>query len=161
MRTLVSECASLLPIEPVLIHADADPLTVVRTATSHPATRLLGVVDDDGKLVGVLPLLRLVETVVIRVSPETLLAGDADLDEAARFGFEVGARRISDIMLPPVSILGTSTVDEAFRLMHARHQSGLIVVDEEGRPTGYLDLLEVAVRYLEVLERTPPTSASA
>jgi CBS domain-containing protein len=113
---------------------------------------VIGVVDGDGKLVGVLPLLRLVETVVARVSPETLLAGDADLSEAARFGHEVGARRIQDIMLAPVSIRGSATAEDAFRLMHQRHQSGLIVVDDDGRPTGYLDLLELALRYLEALE---------
>jgi CBS domain-containing protein len=159
-RTPVSECADLLPIEPVLVSIDADPLEVVRMAAGHPATRMIGVIDPDGRLIGVVPLLRLVETVVARVSPETLLAGDADLAEAARFGTEVGARRIADIMLAPVSIVGTRTVDEAFRLMHARHQSGLIVVDDEGKPTGYLDLLEVALRYLDALE-PPASSASA
>jgi CBS domain-containing protein len=149
----VADCARLLPIDPVLVQRDADPLSIVRKAAAQPATRLIGVVDGTGRLVGVLPLLRLVETVVARVSPETLLAGDADLTEAARFGAEVGARRIDDIMLPPVSIHGSATIDEAFRLMHQRHHSGLIVVDDDGRPTGYLDLLELALRYLEALEK--------
>jgi CBS domain-containing protein len=157
-RTTVSECARLLPIEPVLVRSGDDPLSVVRDAANHPATRIIGVVDDAGKLVGVLPLLRLVETVVARVSPETLLAGDADLREAARFGHEVGANRIADIMLPPISIVGSATVDDAFRLMHIKHQSGLIVVDDDGRPIGYLDLLELALRYLEALE--PPAGSA-
>lgn len=151
-RTTVSECARLLPIEPLLVSRDADPLSVVRKAANQPATRLIGVVDATGMLVGVLPLLRLVETVVARVSPETLLAGDADLNEAARFGNEIAAHRVEDIMIPPVSIQGSATVDEAFRLMHQRHHSGLIVVDDQNRPTGYLDLLELALRYLEALE---------
>jgi hypothetical protein len=38
--------------------------------------------------------------------------------------------------------------------MHAEHQSGVHVVDRDGRPTGYLDLLELALRYLAALE--PP-----
>jgi CBS domain-containing protein len=61
-------------------------------------------------------------------------------------------------MLPPASIKETATVDEAFRLMHARHLSGLYVVDDNGRPTGYLDLLEVSLRYLEALEASPPAA---
>lgn len=157
-RTPVSVCATLLPIEPVLVEQDADPLSIVRDAAEHPETRLIGVIDAGGVLVGVLPTLRLAETVVARVSPETLLAGLADLDEAARFGHEVGARRVSDVMLPPATIKGTATVDDAFRLMHARHLSGLYIVDENGRPTGYLDLLEVSLRYLEALEADPPTA---
>jgi len=157
-QTPVSVCANLLPIEPLLVDQDADPLSIVRVAAAQPETRLIGVIDASGVLVGVLPTLRLAETVVARVSPETLLAGLADLDEAARFGHEVGARRVSDVMLPPATIMGSATVDEAFRLMHARHLSGLYVVDENGRPTAYLDLLEVTIRYLEALEAAPPAS---
>ncbi len=157
-QTLVSECARLLPIQPLLVEQDRDPLSLVRDAAAQPETRLIGVVDASGILVGVLPTLRLAETVVARVSPETLLAGAADLEEAARFGHEVGARRVSDVMLPPASIKGTATVDDAFRLMHARHLSGLYVVDDAGRPTDYLDLLEVTIRYLEALEADPPAA---
>jgi hypothetical protein len=157
-QTPVSVCAALLPIEPLLVDQDADPLSIVRAAAAQPETRLIGVVDPAGVLVGVLPTLRLAETVVARVSPETLLAGLADLDEAARFGHEVGARRVSDVMLPPATIRGTETVDDAFRVMHARHLSGLYVVDGDGRPTGYLDLLEVTVRYLEALEGARSTT---
>lgn len=157
-QTPVSVCANLLPIGPLLVDQDADPLSIVRDAAEHPETRLIGVTDASGVLVGVLPTLRLAETIVARVSPETLLAGLADLEEAARFGHEVGARRVSDVMLPPATIKGTATVDDAFRLMHARHLSGLYVVDESGRPSGYLDLLEVSLRYLEALEASPPAS---
>src|SRR5918995_1126688 len=155
-QTPVSACMKLLPIEPLLVQQGADPLSIVRAAAAQPETRLIGVLDADGVLVGVLPTLRLAETVVARVSPETLLAGLADLEEAARFGHEVGARRVSDVMLPPASIQASATVDDAFRLMHARHLSGLYVVDAAGRPTGYLDLLEVTIRYLEALEGDGP-----
>jgi len=110
-ETPVSACVDLLPIDPVLVSDGADPLTVVRQAAAHPATRLLGVVDAQGMLVGVLPILRLAETVVARVSPETLLAGPADLEEAARFGSEVAARRVSDVMLPPASVSAGDSID--------------------------------------------------
>lgn len=156
---LVSDCMGTLPIEPLLVDADADPLTIVRMAAGQPATRIIGVVDADGLLIGSLPVLRLAETIVARVSPETLLAGLADLDEAARFGAEVGARRVADVMLPPVSIEGSATVDDAFRLMHRHHLSGVYVVDAAGRPQGYLDLLEVMIRYLEALEADRPSGA--
>lgn len=159
-QALVSECANLLPIDPLLVSGDVDPLSIVRASAARPATRVIGVVDRDGTLVGILPVQRLVETVIARVSPETLLAGTADLEEAARFGKEIGAHRVADVMLPPLSIRGTATVDAAFRLMHAEHQSGLHVVDDDGRPTGYLDLLELALRYLEALEPTDSSDPS-
>ena len=157
--TPVEACASLLDVGSLLVAQDDDPITFVRRAAAQPQTRLIGVVDPAGILVGIVPTLRLAETVVARVSPETLLAGTADLDEATRFGTEVGARRVADIMLPPATVRPTDTVDSAFRLMHRRHLSGAYVIDERGKPVGYLDLLEVTLRYLEAIESGPSTDA--
>lgn len=148
----VAESVALLPIEPLLVHPEDDPLVVMRLASEHPQTRVLGVVDAAGRLVGVLSIVRLAEAVIVRVSPETLLADISDLADAARFGHAVAARTVADVMLPPAAISATATIDEAFRRMHARHLSGLYVVDDDGRPTGYLDLLELTMRYVEALE---------
>ena len=148
----VADSVSVLPIEPLLVHLDDDPLDVMRAAAAHPQTRVLGVVNDDGRLVGVLSIVRLAEAVIVRVSPETLLADISDLADAARFGHAVAAKTVADVMLPPASIAATATIDDAFRRMHARHLSGLYVVDADGRPTGYLDLLELTMRYVEAIE---------
>lgn len=155
-RTPVSEVVALLPIEPLLVHPDDDPLVVMHRAAERPQTRLLGVVDDDGVLVGVLSIVRLAEAVIVRVSPETLLADISDLADAVRFGHAVAARTVADVMLPPAVIKAESSIDEAFRQMHARHLTGLYVVDDAGRPTGYLDLLELTLRYVGALEADRP-----
>ena len=104
-----------------------------------------------GVLIGVLSILRLAEAVIIRVSPETILA-DADLGHAAEFGHAASARSVADVMLPPAVVRAEDTLDTAFRRMHARHLSGLYVVDDDGRPTGYLDILELTMRYVAALE---------
>lgn len=151
-RVPVADLVSSLPIEPLLVSPEADPLEVMHLAAAQPQTRLLGVVDEDGVLIGVLPLLRLAEAVIARVSPETLLADIVDLADAARFGHVVDSRTIADVMVPSASVLPKATADAAFRLMHDRHLSGLYVVDVHGRPTGYLDLLELTLAYVEALE---------
>jgi CBS domain-containing protein len=151
-HTPVSDCVSLLPIDPLLVHPGDDPLSAMHAAAERPQTRLLGVVDDDGILIGVLSTVRIAEAVIVRVSPETLLADISDLAEAAQFGHTVAARTVGDVMLPPATVSGDATIDEAFRAMHTRHLSGLYVVDEAGRPTGYLDLLELTMHYVAALE---------
>jgi CBS domain-containing protein len=151
-QTLVSESVAALSIEPLLVHPGDDPLAVMHLAAEHPQTRVLGVVDDTGVLVGVLSTVRLAEAVIVRVSPETLLAEISDLADIARFGHTVSARTVGDVMLPPATIAGTATIEEAFRRMHASDMSGLYVVDDSGRPTGYLDLLELTMRCVEALE---------
>ncbi len=52
-------------------------------------------------------------------------------------------------MSKPVVLRPTSTVGDAFRAMHEHRYSGLPIVDDDRRVIGYIDLLELALRYLE------------
>jgi CBS domain-containing protein len=156
--TPVSVCQELLEIEPLIAHRDDDLLQVMRRSAEQPETRLIGIVDDRGVLIGVLPILRLAENVIGRVVPEALLTDIEDVDDVARFGHAIEARTAGEAMIAVASIQPDATIDEAFRLMHARHLSGLYVVDQAGRPTGYFDMLELALRYVEALEEGPPVA---
>ncbi len=158
--TPVSVCQGLLAIEPLLVQVDDDVLTAMRRSAGQPETRLIGVVDADGVLAGVLPVLRLAEAVIARVAPESLLTEIADLADVERFKRAVEAHVVSDLMVEPATVRGDATVDAAFRQMHLRHLSALYVVDRAGRPTGYLDLLELAVNYVDALEGEPPATTT-
>jgi CBS domain-containing protein len=158
-QTTVDACQALLEIGPLLVAPDDDVIAILRRAAVHPETRLLGVTGPDGRIVGVIPILRLAESIIARVSPESLLANVGDLAAAARFTHSIEDRTAADIMLEPATIRGTATVADAFRLMRQRSLSGLYVVDEDGRPTGYLDLLELAVRSADELDLGHPTEA--
>ena len=159
-HTPVSACQQRLAIEMLLVRADADLLHVMRQSAARPETRVIGVVDDAGKLIGVLPILRLAEAVVSRVSPESLLTDITDIGDVARFGHAVEARVVSDAMVERAVVPPDATLDDAFRLMHKRHLSGLYVIDEDGRPTGYLDLLELVLLYVDALEAPQPPTGS-
>jgi CBS domain-containing protein len=148
-----------LAIEMLLAGVDDDLLVVMRRAYAQPETRVVGVVDESGKLVGVLPIRRFAEAVVSRVAPEALLIDIADMEDVDRFGNAIQARVARDLMLAPAFVRAESRVDDAFRLMHQRRLSGLYVVDVEGRPTRYLDLLELALLYVDALEAPPPPSS--
>lgn len=150
-RTLVRDVDRQLDIGPTLVSADEDLIEVARRAIAHPSTRLLSVVDAGGTLVGVLPVLRIVEEIVARVAPEDLMAEVTDLESLARFGRGIGAHRARDLMSPPISLRPHDTVGHAFRAMHEHRYSGLPVVDDDGRVVGYIDLLELALRYLDAL----------
>ena len=148
-RAAVRDIEHRLDIGPNIVRADDDLVDVARRAIAQPHTRLLSVVDDEERLVGVLPVLRVVEEVVARAHPEALMADVTDLESAARFGREVGALIAGDLMSPPVALQETSTVADAFRAMHDHHYSGLPLISSDGRVVGYIDLLELALRYLE------------
>ena len=151
-QTPVVTCQTLLAIEPLYAAPEDDLLLTMRRAAAQPATRLIGVQDPDGRIVGIVPILRLAEAVIARVVPESLLAGIVDIEDVAEFGHAVEARTMGDVMLAPATIEASRTVGEAFHVMHQRRLSGLYVVDDAGRATGYLDLLELAVNYVDALE---------
>lgn len=148
-RTPVRDIDHQLDIDANVVRVDDDLISVARRAIARPHTRLLAVVDGDDRLVGVLPVLRLVEEIVSRASPEALMAEVTDLESAGRFGREVGARVAGDLMSVPVALRPESTVGDAFHAMHEHRYSGLPIVDDDQRVIGYIDLLELALRYLE------------
>ncbi len=158
-HTTVDACQALLEIGPLLVAPGDDVVAILRRAAVQPETRLLGVAGLDGRIVGVIPILRLAESIIARVAPESLLANVGDIAAAARFTLSIEDRTAADIMLEPATIRGTATVADAFRMMRQRSLSGLYVVDEDGRPTGYLDLLELAVRSADELDLGRPTGA--
>jgi CBS domain-containing protein len=147
-RTSIAEVDHQLDIGPNVVHSSDDLLTVAHQAIGHPSTRVLAVVDSEERLVGILPVLRLVEEIVARAAPEDLLAEVTDLESAARFGRGVGARVAADLMSPPLWLTPQSSVADAFRAMKHGRYSGLPMIDEDGRVVGYIDLLELALAYL-------------
>jgi CBS domain-containing protein len=98
------------------------------------------------------PVAVLAEAVVAHAVPEAFLGEMNDIAEIGRFAHAIEARTIAEIAVPPATVTGDRTLSDAFRLMHQRQLSGLYVVDADGRPTGYLDLQELAMRYVEALE---------
>lgn len=151
-RTTVAITQDTLAIEPLLIRAAEDLLAAMRFAAQHPSTRIIGVVDDTGRLTGVVPVAALAQAVVAHAVPEAFFTGSGDIADIGQFAQALEATTIGDIALPPASITGERTIGDAFRQMHQRKLSGLYVVDADGRPTGYLDLQELAMRYVEALE---------
>ena len=146
--TPVADAEGLLAIPPLLVTEDADIVEVLRQASAQPQTRVIGVVDANGILIGVLPILRLAEAYLSHVSPEVVLSDISDLAALRDYGRVIEARTAGDAMVPPVTVTATQFIDHAFRLMHSRHISGAYVVDAGGRPTGYLDLLELVALFL-------------
>jgi CBS domain-containing protein len=151
-RTPVADCQDLLNIEPLLVPPGATLLEAMRRSAAQPSTRLIGIAEPGGPILGILAVSVLAEAVVAHAVPEAFFADLPGPDEVGSFGHAMGARSVADIMQPLVTISPEATITEAFRLMHQHELSGLYVVDRDRRVTGYLDLQELAMRYVEALE---------
>lgn len=150
-QTSVAECQTLLEIGPLLVPLGADLRDVVRLVARQSATRVIGVVDEAGRLAGVIPVTRVADSIIARVVPEALFVDVADAETATQFSHSMEDRVAADIMLAPATTVLSDTIGDAFRVMHHRHLAGLYIVDADGRPTGYLDLLELALVYVHAL----------
>jgi len=159
-RTTVAASQGLLEIEPLLVRDTEDLLAAMRLASRQPSTRVVGVVDEDGRLTGVVPVAVLAEAVVAHAVPEAFFTDLGDVSDIGRFAHAIQARTIGEIAEPPVAVTSERTISDAFRLMHQGRLSGLYVVDAEGRPAGYLDLQELAMRYVEALEEEQGATAT-
>lgn len=159
-QTTVATAQGQLAIEPLLIPRDVDLLEALRRSSQQASTRIVGVIDPEGRIVGVVPVALIAEAVVAHAVPEAFFAELTDVDEVGQFGHAVQARTIGEIMLEPATIEPGATLGDAFRAMHQRHLSGLYVVDAAGIPTGYIDIQELGMHYVEALEQARGSTAT-
>ncbi len=154
-HALVSEADLLLSNQPIVVQKSASLETIAERAVQNPNCRVISVVDDDGKLVGLVPVRLLVNDIFLKIVPEEFLGDIVDLDTALEYAQHIAARTTGDIMVPPVSVRPTETVRTAFERMHNSHMNGLPIVDDAGRVIGYLDMLELLLVWLRSTGREP------
>ena len=115
---------------PETIHPK-ETLAVAREKMDRGRFRRLPVVDDAGKLVGIL----------------------AEGDLRAHIGYLEGTRVTAAMVENPATLAPTDTVERAIELLLERKVGGLPIVDGDGRPVGMLtesDLLRCLQQQLHV-----------
>jgi len=150
----VGEVARLLRgTDPVTVRAGDALRAVAMRSVRHPECGVLCVVDDDGRLVGLIPVTQLVQDIFVKIVPEEFLSHIDRAAQALDYAERLGARTAADIMAPPVAVRPDETVRDAFRKLHESELAGLPVVDATGRVTGYLDELELLLTWVEASGR--------
>jgi CBS domain-containing protein len=139
----------------VIVRAGDSLHRLAELAIERPNCRVLSVVDDDDRLVGLIPVRVLVNDIFLKIVPEEFLGEITDLDEALKYASHVGVRTASEIMVDPVSLHYGLTVKDAFRLMHEHRLNGLPITDQDGRVIGYLDQLELLLAWVQATGREP------
>jgi CBS domain-containing protein len=141
--------------DPVIVHREDSLHRLAEQAVERPTCRVLSVVDDDGRLIGLVPVRLLVNDIFLKIVPEEFLGIITDVDDVMEYAQHLQARTAGDIMLPPVSIDRDQNVRQAFELMHKARLNGLPVVDREKSVVGYLDQLELLLVWVQATGREP------
>ncbi|HEX9634475.1 MAG TPA: CBS domain-containing protein [Candidatus Limnocylindria bacterium] len=137
----------------VIVHAGDSLQRLAELAIEQPSCRVLSVVDEGDRLIGLVPVRLLVNDIFLKIVPEEFLGVIADVDDVMEYARHIRARTAADIMLPPVFVRRDENVRDAFEKMHKAHLNGLPIVDDEQRVTGYVDQLELLLVWVKATGR--------
>ena len=79
---------------------------------------MIGVVDKEGKLIGLIRARVLFEDVFYQVMPEEFLQDASGVDKIVAFARLSTARTARDVMQPPIAVTMDDSVRDAFERMH-------------------------------------------
>ncbi len=146
----VAEADRLMGIEGTIVRADEPLLMVIQRALEHPACLVIAVVDEAGRLAGLLPTRDLAFGAFVRVMPEAFLKYATDLRHGGEFATMAHGRVAGDVMRAPLALRPDERLEGAFGKLLEANLDGLPIVDEAERVVGYLGLFEFLCVWLNV-----------
>jgi len=152
-RTSVREALGVKRLQPCVVEESADLLRVCERLGEAPGVDVVVVVDEAGRLRGMIPVRLLLDELFLHVAPEEFLADLRAVGGVEEFGKLSRARSARDLMQPAVYVTMDDTVREAFSRMHERRLEGLPVVDKDMHVVGYLDRLQLIQLWLRKRRR--------
>jgi CBS domain-containing protein len=153
--TSIEVAAQILNLEPTVVHPDTPLDEVAQALMVHCNVHVACVVDEDGRLVGLIGLRRLADDLFFHIMPEEFFSEVTDLQHVMDFADKSRMRTAADAMQEPVWVKRNEKVRDAFKRMHDHSLSGLPVVDDQYRVVGYINLLELLA---VCLEHEPPSA---
>ena len=143
--TLIRDVISPLRADLASVTPDDNLANVVEAVISAPTQRVLPVIDEDEKLVGMIRLSTICGEVLDQLAPELLMADIDTLADVFEFAQLEAARTAGQLMEPGVSINQDARLVDALRLLHdpVVNLTSLPVVDDDGRLLGVIDVVQL------------------
>ncbi len=136
IRRMVTQEASI-------VDEDASLLKVAEAIVEDPKTRAVYVLDKKKKLVGIIPVIELVQYLYYENIPQEYVL--------YRFPLLLSTEpKAKDIMLPPVWVKDDEDITSAFVKMFKNNLKELPVVDDKMHVIGDLNILELIKVWIEV-----------
>lgn len=139
--TTISEIIPRLTMEPTIVRVDTPLFDVVSQLQANPGMPAACVVNNEDRLVGVIPLKGLADVMMAPVMPEAYINDPDGYEKALRFANVNQLPIAATIMSDPVFVQEDETLEQTFQRMKDRNLSGLPVVDKFYRVKGFITLL--------------------
>ena len=141
IRNLITQNASIVGEEDSL-------LKVAEEIVGDPRTRSVYVVDRNGSLKGIIPVIELIQYLYYNYIPKEYIF--------YRFPLALsGESNAKDIMLPPVYVYDKDSITDALKKMFKNNLKEIPVVDDNMKIIGDLNILELISAWIEVYKNAP------
>jgi len=147
-ETSVGEAMGLVGISACIVKEDDDLLQVTESMAANLGTHTAAVVDEQGRLVGVIPIHLLLAELFLHVAPEEFLVGMRAFANIEEFGKISRAQTAGELMQSPVYLTTEDSARDAFVRMHENKLDSLPVVDEEMHVVACLSRLQLVWLWL-------------
>lgn len=148
-ETSVGDALELVGISACIVKEEDDLLQVTESMAASLGTHTAAVVDEQGYLVGVIPMHLLLAELYLHVAPEEFLVGMRAFENIEEFGKISRARTAKELMQPPIYLTRQDSARDAFIRMHENKLDGLPVVDKEMRVVACLTRLQLVRLWLQ------------
>ncbi len=139
--TPVSEIIHLLGFQPTIVRVDTSLFDVVTQLQANPGMPAACVVNNEDRLVGVIPLKNLAEVMMAPVMPEAYINDPEGYDKALKYADVHKLPIAAAIMVDPIYVIESETLEEAYQRMKENNLSGLPVVDKLYRVKGFVTII--------------------
>jgi len=137
----VSEILPLLNLQPTIVKMNTPLTDVMMELIANPGVPAACVVNNEDRLMGVIPIKALADVMMIPVMPEAYI-NDADEYEKALHYAQITDEHIAaGVMKDPIFMQEEETLEEVYQRMRDNNLSGVPVVDKNYHVKGFITLL--------------------
>ncbi len=138
----VKDIRNLITQEASIVKEDDPLLKVAQEIVRDPKTRAVYVVNNENKLVGIIPVIELVQYLYYEYIPQEYIL--------YRFPVILSTEATAkDIMLPPIYVHDHEDISQALIKMFKNNLKELPVVDDNMHVIGDLNILELIIAWIE------------
>ncbi len=137
----VKSVSSIITKVASTVKKDDGPMAIAKAIVADPKTRSVYVVNENNRLLGIIPVINFIQYLFYEYIPDDLLYYRAIKP--------LEAIKAEDIMLPPVYVKEGDSLDVAFQKMFSENLKELPVVDDDMHVIGDLNILELVIAFIE------------
>lgn len=142
-KILVSQIIEMIDLVAVQVQADEPLHQVVDAILTRPRVQVACVVNQEKRLIGLIDIASLADTVFYEMFPEKFISEATDLSKVLTYLQRSRVRTAEDLMRPPAWVKLDDNLEKVFHVLHTEKLNGVPVIDDHYHVVAYINMLEL------------------